>query len=419
MVTTGNYFEHIVEMLNNFKTEIQTFSSLGLTNINKHSENFLKRILNVTYGYELENLNKGKSNYPGLDLGDKGEGIAFQITATKKSEKIDETLISCLKHKQYETFKQINVFILTNKQSSYTLKTVTEPHFTFNSETNIQDFTVLLKDIEHLSPTTMKALYEYINSELHPVLKSIKENKVESEKYLLDVNASMQDIKMSKYFFWRSEVLLKTDIISVPEMYNQLNTLLQKQGLKNQYLPILNDALRKSHSSKHMLYNHRIQNTSAQNYFYGNAMLLEPSSITIEKANYTDNDILSNLLSEMLMLLTCILFFSKQTMKKFEIQVLLNMETNGIVYFHPTNSLVLDQIRNNFILESPYKLNLTLTNVYTSTLADLLQQIMHGFLDISPSNIIYEPFININRGPTEFVIDNIKRDFGINDYSIS
>src|SRR4051794_28316204 len=99
MITTGKYFEGIVEMLNNFKSEVQTFSALGLSNINKHSENFLERILNVVYNYELENLNKGKSNYPGLDLGDTSEGIAYQITATKKSEKIDDTLTTCLNYK--------------------------------------------------------------------------------------------------------------------------------------------------------------------------------------------------------------------------------------------------------------------------------------------------------------------------------
>ena len=186
MVTTGKYFEEIVGMLNNFKSEVQTFSALGLLNINKHSENFLKRILNLTYNYELENLNKGKSNFAGLDLGDTGDGVAFQITSTKKSDKIDDTLITCLKYRHYETFKQINVFILTNKQSTYTIKTVTEPHFTFSAEKNIIDFNDLFKEIEHLAPTKMKAMNEYITTELQPVIEAIRDDKFQDEKYLLD-----------------------------------------------------------------------------------------------------------------------------------------------------------------------------------------------------------------------------------------
>lgn len=76
MIESGKLFEGIVEMLNNFRSEVQTFSALGLLNITKHSENFMKRVLNLTYGYELENLNKGKANYPGIDLGDTGESVS-------------------------------------------------------------------------------------------------------------------------------------------------------------------------------------------------------------------------------------------------------------------------------------------------------------------------------------------------------
>ncbi|HLA54569.1 MAG TPA: SMEK domain-containing protein [Flavobacterium sp.] len=119
MINSGKQLEEIISMLNNFRSEVQALSALGLLNINKHSENFIKRILNLIYELELESLNDGKSNYPGIDLGDKGESIAFQITATKKSEKIDDTLKTCLKFKHYDTFTTIKTFILTSKQKTY------------------------------------------------------------------------------------------------------------------------------------------------------------------------------------------------------------------------------------------------------------------------------------------------------------
>lgn len=181
MISTGKYFEEIVEMLNNFRSEVQTFSALGLININKHSENFVKRLLNLTYNYELENLNKGKSNFPGIDLGDSGEGIAYQISATKKSEKIDETLVKCLKFHHYNSFENINVFVLTKKQGSYTIKTITEPHFTFIAEQNIIDFDDLFRDIEHLNLSRIRAMNEYIKAELQNVIYSIRDNKTEEK----------------------------------------------------------------------------------------------------------------------------------------------------------------------------------------------------------------------------------------------
>lgn len=417
-MTTGKHFEGIVEMLNNFRSEVQTFSVLGLPNINKHSENFLKRVLNLVYGYEVDNLNKGKSNYPGLDLGDTSESIAFQITATKKSEKIDDTLTTCLKFKHYETFKSINVFILTSKQSTYTIKTITEPFFSFLPEKNIKDFSDLFKDIEHLNPTIMKGLHDYIKSELQPVIAAIRDNKSAEEPRLLDIASGMQESRMPNHYVWRSKVYLKTENISVPNIYTQLKALLSRPALKNQYLPILNEALRKNQSNKQILYYHQIQRTHLQNYFYGNAMLLESSTITIEKADYTNDVILANLLSEMVMLLTCILFFSKQAKGNFEIEVSVQMETNGEVHFHPTNSLVLEHMVNSFTLESPFHMAETLTDVHTSTLIDLLQQIMHGFIAHEPNFLNDEPFINIKRDTTKFVINNIKNDLGINDYSI-
>ena len=147
----------------------------------------------------IRDSNKGKSNFPGLDLGDTGDSVAFQITATKKSDKIDDTLSTCLTYKHYEKFKAINIFILTNKQSTYTLKTVTEPHFSFSAEKNIMDFNDLFKEIEHLAPTRMKAMYEYIKSELQPVIEAIRDNKFEEEKYLLDATEGMKESGMPNY----------------------------------------------------------------------------------------------------------------------------------------------------------------------------------------------------------------------------
>jgi hypothetical protein len=51
-------------------------------------------------------------------------------------------------------------------------------------------------------------------------------------------------------------------------------------------------------------------------------------------------------------------------------------------------------------------------------LADLLQKIMYCFISQEPTLISNEPFISINREETEFVINNIKGELGINDYVV-
>lgn len=418
MISTGKYFEEIVAMLNIFRSDVQTFSALSLTNINKHSENFIKRLLNLTYNYELDNLNKGKSNFPGIDLGDSDEGIAYQISATKKSEKIDETLVKCLKFHHYNSFKNINVFVLTKKQGSYTIKTSTEPHFTFTPEQNIIDFDDLFKDIEHLDLSRIKAMNEYIKAELQNVISSIRDNKTDEKKQILDVQSALEKSKMTTFSLWQSKVVLNNEKLSVPEIHNKLNLFLFTPALKNSYLPLFNTALRKIPSNKEILYIHELQETHAKNHFYGNAMLIESSSITIEKANYADNEIMFNLLQEMMMLLTSILFFSKEAKGNFEISVSISLEANTKVFFLPRHSLVVENLLNTFILDSPFEFTETITDVHTSTLADLLQKVMHGFAIQELSILSTDPFINIKRDLTEFVINNIKGQLGINDYSI-
>jgi hypothetical protein len=415
MIQTGKYFEGIVEMLNNFRSEVQIFSSLELLNINKHSENFMKRVFNLTYGYELENLNKEKSNYPGIDLGDIGDSIAYQITATKKSDKIDETLSACLKYKHYETFKTINIFVLTSKQSSYTLKVTTEPHFTFLPEKNIRDFGDLLKDIEHLVPSRMKALYDYIKSEMQQTIEAIRNDKSDDKKQLLDIHNAIAQSGMSRFCHWRSQVSLINSNLAVPDIHSKLNNFFSTSTLKNQLLPVLNSAFRKTNSNKEILYLNEVSGTGITNLLYGQALLIEKSSLTIERVIYTNDKILTNLLPEMLSLLTKILFFSKYSKGVFEIEVAVSIESNIETFFHPTNSLVIDNVFNSYILESPFEMKEILTDIKTSTLADLLQKTIYGFISNQTNFLTNEPFITINRDSTEFVINNIKTSLGIGD----
>ena len=63
-----------------------------LYDLNRYLEDFFKDILNIVYGYKLVNLNEERSNNPGLDLGDEAVKVAFQVTSTKSSDKVNTTL---------------------------------------------------------------------------------------------------------------------------------------------------------------------------------------------------------------------------------------------------------------------------------------------------------------------------------------
>lgn len=408
MIATGEYFEKIVEMLNNFRFQVQAFDELGLLNINKHSEGFVKRLLNLTYEYDLQNLNNEATNFPGLDLGDRSRGIAFQITSTKTSEKVNDTLEMCLKFKHYQTFRDIKVFILTSKQGAYTIKINTDPHFTFTPEDNIWDFKKIISDIQHLGPVRMKIIHDFLLTDLQPTLDSIKNDKPDDKKRLLDINSNLAKTGMSTYAVWQSKVIAKHQDFSVPELYTMLNTFLPTPALKNLYLPMLNPALSNRRSNKEILYIHEVMGTGISNEFYGFALLIEPSSLTCERVNYTNHQIMLNMAAEMLMLLTQILFFRKHSKKDFEVDIIIGLRGNTDIYFEPRQSFVKKNVFNTFKLEENLEIKETLTNTETSTLSKLFQKIMHGFTSHDPNFISTEPFITIDTQWTEEAINNIK-----------
>jgi hypothetical protein len=180
-LNSAKYYDIIIENLTVLREEIRSKSKIGLLDINKHCEDFVKEILNKVYGYELINLNRETINFPGLDIGDINTGIAFQISSTKTSVKIDNTLEMCLNKKHFDKFPKISIFILTSKQKSYSIKTVTAPHFHF-TEKNIIDFDDIYQDILQLDIDKKKDLSEYIERELpYRTVKSIEKKDVFAE----------------------------------------------------------------------------------------------------------------------------------------------------------------------------------------------------------------------------------------------
>ena len=93
------------------------------------------------------------------------------------------------------------------------------------------------------------------------------------------------------------------------------------------------------------------------------------------------------------------------------------MKSNTETYFHPKDSLVIDHVFNTFTLENPFELKEILTDTSTSTLTDLLQKIMYGFICHQPNFISNDLFLTINHDSTRFVINNIKTTLGINNES--
>jgi hypothetical protein len=105
----------IEEKLIQWDSFIKLRSRDGLYDLHKYSENNVRDILNVLYGYRLENVGSGKPNFPVIDLGDTENGLCFQVTSNKTDQAYaaleNRFLNSKLKLK--EKYPKLHVFILS------------------------------------------------------------------------------------------------------------------------------------------------------------------------------------------------------------------------------------------------------------------------------------------------------------------
>ena len=78
---TRKYYDNIKDKLLLYAKSIEIDNRSGYQDANKDAENTFCFILNIIYDYQLENLNKIKNNFPGIDLGDDKNRISVQVTS--------------------------------------------------------------------------------------------------------------------------------------------------------------------------------------------------------------------------------------------------------------------------------------------------------------------------------------------------
>ncbi|HEY9862636.1 MAG TPA: SMEK domain-containing protein, partial [Candidatus Obscuribacterales bacterium] len=133
----------------------------GLVNLydqNIFAETFIAKILNIVFDYNLVNLNHQERGKTGIDLGDWTRKIAFQVTSTKDSRKIKETINKFINHEQYIYFNHLKFFILNQKQKSYSSKIETEGKFNFNPNVDIIDIQDVIKMVDSLPIEKMEQI---------------------------------------------------------------------------------------------------------------------------------------------------------------------------------------------------------------------------------------------------------------------
>lgn len=134
--------------------QVELATSQGRTDINLALEDAFIPILKSVYNLpHLVNLNRKQKNYPGIDLGDDHDRVAFQITSTTTLDKVKATVRQFMDRTYYNTFDELFILMLARKQASYSQASVNElltDRFAFNSKKHIIDLGDLLGQVSGL-----------------------------------------------------------------------------------------------------------------------------------------------------------------------------------------------------------------------------------------------------------------------------
>lgn len=162
MITRGHYIGEIVDELSAISEQVKLRNKLGMTDLTVIVENFFRDLLNATLGAHLENLNKNRSNEPGLDLGDEKIGLGIQVTSTASSDKVNKTLEK-ITIDQATRYQKVIVLAVGKRQTSYTLNPALVKKHNFD-EDDIWDIDAIARKVVSLEIDKLQEVHRIVRA---------------------------------------------------------------------------------------------------------------------------------------------------------------------------------------------------------------------------------------------------------------
>lgn len=162
------YVSKIKTLLNILKGEIKDSGKLNLLDINVHAEDFFRDLLNIIYGWQLQNMNQWNQNAAGGDLWYDGGKLVIQVSSTKTKDKIQSSIdkLSAEQFSGYRfKFMRIDGDVVKLRKESYN----THDDIVFDPSDDIIDLSSLLNEIAHLGIDSLRKVYDLCLKEIIPL----------------------------------------------------------------------------------------------------------------------------------------------------------------------------------------------------------------------------------------------------------
>ena len=178
----------ITSRLSYLSSEIRLNDKLNLLDINVLSENVFKTILNILYGYNLENANIAEPNIKAIDLVDNTAKTVIQVSSDNGKTKVQSSLskIDLSRFRGY-SFK----FVCISRNVSHLTKYVFDIPIgiNFNAETDCYDIERITKDAINKDIKTISKLATYLEKSILPA--SVNERRPSVITYVINCLADI------------------------------------------------------------------------------------------------------------------------------------------------------------------------------------------------------------------------------------
>ena len=157
-------------LLGRFAYEVKVANAMGLFDINTVAEDVLIPIFAIAFNCpDLRNQNRIQMNFPAIDLGCETSRTSIQITSDYSSRKVCETLEKFESHGLGSDFDSLYVYVITERQKSYTSQKLTEAanslSIEFDPSRDILDFQDLAKMLGELTNEQLKHINGHLEAE--------------------------------------------------------------------------------------------------------------------------------------------------------------------------------------------------------------------------------------------------------------
>lgn len=166
-------------------SEIRLSNAVGYYDINKISENLCVVILNELYGYKLINANSEITNICAIDLIDRENNIAVQVTSRIDGRKIKDTLTDFVRNEMDQIYTNGVKFLILNfetvKKGNYKYKNV---YKNFDFSTDVITDKILFKKIEETYQTNYNHFLTILKTLRHEF--GSEDNVLKSDQAMLE-----------------------------------------------------------------------------------------------------------------------------------------------------------------------------------------------------------------------------------------